>query len=106
MSESANVQTVRRYIEAGNTGVLEDVLATVTPDVVHYFLPARFPPIRGAEHLAKYFFKFRKVSDTFWTLDRIIEQGDQVAAEWSLLWSPPGTDRRLLSRGFEWYVMR
>ena len=31
---------------------------------------------------------------------------EEVVNEWSCLWTPPGTDKRLMSRGTEWYVMR
>jgi hypothetical protein len=40
---------VRRYFDACNSGVLEDFKPTLADDVVHYFLPDRFAPIRGAE---------------------------------------------------------
>ena len=27
-------------------------------------------------------------------------------SEWSVIFTPPGTDKRLINRGTEWYVMR
>jgi hypothetical protein len=43
--EAMNVAVVRRYFEeACNTGDVADLMATMTPDVVHYFLPTTFPP--------------------------------------------------------------
>ena len=105
-SESKHIEVVRRYFDACNSGVLADFLPTLAPDVVHYFLPHRFPPIRGAEHLARFWRKFKQVSATNWAIDQIIAQDDRVVSEWSLNWSPAGSTHRLFMRGSEWYVMR
>jgi ketosteroid isomerase-like protein len=48
-SEAANVEVVRRYYDACNAGDLDALLGTLTPDAVHYFLPGKFAPVRGAE---------------------------------------------------------
>ena len=101
-----NIAVVLKYLDGCNTGELQDLLATLDQDVVHYFLPERFKPIRGAEHLAKYWRKFKLVLNPTWKIDHIIAQGDEVVSEWSCLWSPEGTDLRLMMRGTEWYVMR
>jgi ketosteroid isomerase-like protein len=104
-AEAANIAVVRRYFEACGTGELEALLATLAPDVVHYFLPSRFPPIRGAEHLARHWRKFKTLLDPAWSIDRIVAQGDEVVSEWSCLWTPPDTGRRVMMRGSEWYVL-
>lgn len=101
-----NIAVVLKYFDGCNTGELQDLLATLDQDVVHYFLPEQFKPIRGAEHLAKYWSKFKRVLKPTWKIDHIIAQGDEVVSEWSCLWSPEGTNRRLMMRGTEWYVMR
>ncbi|MBI1394647.1 MAG: hypothetical protein GC151_01615 [Betaproteobacteria bacterium] len=106
MNEDRHIDVVRRYFDACNSGVLEDFGPTLADDVVHYFLPDRFPPIKGAEHLARFWRKFKQVSDTVWGIDEIIAQGDRVVNEWSLIWTPPGSGARLKMRGSEWYVMR
>ena len=31
---------------------------------------------------------------------------NEVVSEWSCLWTPQGTTRRVMMRGTEWYVMR
>ncbi len=82
------------------------MLSTLHPDVVHYFLSERFRPIRGAEHLAKHWREYKNFLDPVWRVDRIIAQGDEVVSEWSLLYTPQGTQRRVMHRGTEWYVMR
>ena len=104
--ESKNVSVVLRYFDGCNSGDLDALLSTLDPDVVHYFLPARFPPIRGAEHLAKHWGKFKNLLNPVWRIDRIMGRGDEIVSEWSCLWTPRGTSRRLMMRGTEWYVMR
>jgi hypothetical protein len=69
---------------------------------VHYFLPDQFPPIRGAEHLARYWSKFKQVLNPIWAIDQVIAQDDRVVSEWSVIFSPAGTTRRLMNRGSEW----
>ena len=104
--ESNNVSVVLKYFDACNSGDLDALLSTLDPDVVHYFLPGRFPPIRGAEHLAKYWRKFKNLLNPVWRIDRIMGRDEEVVSEWSCLWTPQGTSRRLMMRGTEWYVMR
>ena len=105
-TEAANIEVVRRYFDGCNSGNLEDLLGTLADDVVHYFLPARFPPIRGAQHLARHWRKFKTVLDPLWSIDHIIGQDDEVVSEWSCLWTPRETGKRVIMRGSEWYVMR
>jgi len=105
-TEATNIDVVRRYFDGCQSGDLAVLLSTLTADVVHYFLPGRFPPIRGAEHLAKYWRKYKLVLDPVWNIDHIIAQGDEVVSEWSCIWTPPEKRKRLMLRGSEWYVMR
>jgi len=106
VNEDRHIDVIRRYFDACNSGVLEDFKPTLASDVVHYFLLDRFAPVRGADHLARFWSKFKRVSDTVWAIDEIIAQGDRVVNEWSLIWTPPGSSSRLKMRGSEWYVMR
>jgi hypothetical protein len=71
-------------------------MGTLTQDVVHYFLDPKFPPFRGAAHLAKYWRKYKGVLDPIWSIDRIIAQGEDVVSEWSCIWTPKQTQRRQL----------
>ena len=104
--ETTNISVVLKYFDGCNSGDLDVLLNTLDPDVVHYFLPARFPPINGAEHLAKYWRKFKNVLNPVWRIDHIMGRDDEVVSEWSCLWTPQGRSRRVLMRGTEWYVMR
>lgn len=103
-AETRNIDVVRRYFDGCNAGDLQALLDTLAPDVVHYFLPARFPPVRGAEPLARFWQKSRERFGSRWTVDRVVAQGDEVVVEWSLFWKPK--DRRIVARGTDWYAMR
>jgi len=105
-AEERNIEVVRRYYDGCNSGDLDVLLSTLTPDVVHYFLPPRFPPIRSAEHLARYWRKFKTLLNPIWSVDHVMAQGDEVVIEWTCIWTPKDTDKRLLFRGTEWYIMR
>ncbi len=104
--EEHNISVVLKYFDGCNTGILEDLLSTLDPEVIHYFLPEQFKPIRGAQHLAKYWRKFKIRLNPIWKIDHIIAQDNEVVSEWSCQWTPEGTDLRLMMRGSEWYLMR
>jgi ketosteroid isomerase-like protein len=105
-SEARNIEVVRRYFDGCNSGDIEDLMSTLEPDVTHYFLAPTFPPIRGAEHLANFWRKYKEVLNPVWSIDHIIARDDEVVSEWSNIWSPPRTGVRRMARGSEWYVMR
>jgi hypothetical protein len=92
-TEATNIEVVRRYFDGCNSGDLELLVSTLAPDVAHYFLPPRFPPITGAEHLAKYWRKYKTVLNPIWSIDHIIAEGDEVVSEWSCIWTPRGTQK-------------
>jgi SnoaL-like domain len=81
--EATNIAVVRKYVDGCSTGHLEDLPSTFAPDVCHYFLPPSFPPITAAEHLARYWRKYRHALDPLWSIDRIIAIGDEFVNEWS-----------------------
>jgi hypothetical protein len=104
-SEARNIAVVRRYFDGCNSGNLDELLSTLAPDVVHYFLPKSFPTIRGAMDLARFWQKYQNVLDPVWRIDEIIGRGDHVVSEWSCLWRPVGKTRQIMSRGTEWYIL-
>lgn len=105
-TEATNIGVVRRYFDGCSTGDLDVLLSTLASDVVHYFLDPKFPPIRGAEHLARHWRKFKTLLDPVWSIDRVVARDDEVVIEWSCLWTPTRTGKRILMRGTDWYVMR
>jgi ketosteroid isomerase-like protein len=41
-----------------------------------------------------------------WAIDKVIAQGNDVVSEWSCIWTPMESNRRIMMRGSEWYVVR
>ena len=105
-AEASNIEVVRRYFAGCQSGDLEAISGTLDADVIHYFLPARFPPITGALALAKYWRAYKLALNPVWSVDHLLARDDEVVSEWSCIWTPRRTDRRLMLRGSEWYVMR
>lgn len=105
-AEQRNVDVVLSYFGGCNTGELDDLLPTLAEDVVHYFLPESFPTIRGRDHLARFWRKYKRTLDPTWRIDEIIGASDLVVSEWSCRWRPSDTTPWVMSRGTEWYVMR
>ena len=104
--EARNIEVVRRYYDGCNSGDIDEMMSTFAPDVAHYFLPSSFPPIHGAEALANNWKWWKDNLDPIWAHDHLIAEGDEVVSEWSVVFNPPGTNKRLMNRGTEWYVMR
>lgn len=106
MTPESHIKVVLRYFDGCNTGDVEELKCTLEDDVVHYFLPQVHAPIRGAEHLAKYWRKFCQVYHPTWKIDHAIASSDEVVSEWSCAYTLPSNGSRTMFRGTEWYVMR
>jgi ketosteroid isomerase-like protein len=106
MTPDQNVKLVLKYFDACNTGDVDELKSTLADDVVHYFLPQVHPPIRGSEHLAKYWRKFKQVYRPTWKIDHTIANGNEVVSEWSCAYTLPSNGERMMFRGTEWYVIR
>jgi ketosteroid isomerase-like protein len=105
-SEAHNIEVIRKFVDACNAGNVEVMLSTFTSDVSHYFLPSIFPPIKGADLLARFWVKHKQALNPVWSIDHIIARDDEVVQEYSSTWTPPGSQRRLINRGTEWFKMR
>jgi ketosteroid isomerase-like protein len=105
MAPDANVQVVLNYFDGCNTGDLDQLKSTLAPDVVHYFLMPIHSPIQGADHLARYWCKFRHVYAPTWRVDHTVASGNEVVGEWSCAYTVPADGSRRLFRGTEWYVV-
>jgi ketosteroid isomerase-like protein len=106
MTAEANLQTVRAYFTACNTGDLEAIKSTLDAEVVHYFLPAINKPVRGGEQLARYWRAFHVVYKPVWRVDHALANGDEVVVEWSCAYLPKGKHERMMFRGIDWNLLK
>lgn len=99
---------IARYYDACSTGDAAGVVATVTDDVVHYFLAPNLAttPVAGGEHLGRYWRKVHAVFAPRWVVDHGITSGDESVIEWTMFWHPGPESERVATRGAEWFVMR
>ncbi|MBA2513711.1 MAG: nuclear transport factor 2 family protein [Solirubrobacterales bacterium] len=104
----AKLELIRRYYHGCSTGDIDAMLATLTPDVVHYFLDPNpgSQPVISAEHLARYWRKVQQLHDGRWAVDAIVGEGDSATIEWTLFWTPPHGAARVATRGAECYRFR
>ncbi|MGN6258295.1 MAG: nuclear transport factor 2 family protein [Solirubrobacterales bacterium] len=97
-------ERVRAYYEDLNTGDAAAVSAHFTDDAVHYY--TRLGPHEGAETIGKYAAFAVEHIDGQWYVENLIEQGDQVAIEWTMTWRDPKSGAKRLDRGAEWFLIR
>ena len=95
---------IRSYYRALNTGDAEAVSRHFTEDAVHYY--TRLGPHEGAEAIGRYAAFAVDRIDGQWYVENLIEQGDQVAIEWTMTWRDPESGERRLDRGTEWFLIR
>ncbi|HEX8689242.1 MAG TPA: nuclear transport factor 2 family protein [Solirubrobacterales bacterium] len=100
----SHVEHVRSYYEALNSGDAERVAAHFTDDAVHYY--TRLGPHEGAETISKMTELGVESIDAQWYIENAIEQGDQVAIEWTMTWRAPDSGEKRLDRGTEWFQIR
>ena len=100
------LDVVRRYHDGCSAGDVEEMRATLTDDVVHYFLAPNVgsAPVRGGEHLAKYWRKVAGMIEARWVVDHGLVADGQVVIEWTMFWRPQGARARVATRGAEWFV--
>lgn len=99
---------IARYYDACSAGDADGVAATTTEDVVHFFLAPNVgsAPVRGGEHLARYWRKVHTMIAPVWVVDHGIVQEDEAVIEWSMFWTPYGATDAVVTRGAEWFVLR
>jgi ketosteroid isomerase-like protein len=95
---------IRSYYESLNTGDADAVAAHFTEDAVHYY--TRLGPHEGAGTIGAYAAFAVENIEGRWHLENAIEQGDQVAIEWTMTWRDPETGEARLDRGTEWFLIR
>ena len=103
---SNDESVVRRYFDGCDLGDAEMIRQTLHDDVVHFWLDERREPIRGADHLARFWAKMKTSVGAHWSIDHLVSSSDEVVLEWTVYWTHPTSGRRLVNRGTDWYVMR
>lgn len=93
---------VRAYYEDLRSGDADAVARHFTDDAVHYY--TRREPHRGRE-IADNAAMAVEHLDAVWTLESLVDGGDQVAIEWSMTFDhPQDPSRRMLDRGAELFL--
>jgi len=95
---------VRAYYEALNSGEAEAVSSHFTEDATHYY--TRLGPHEGAKTIGDLAALGVSTIDAQWYIENAIEQGDQVAIEWTMTWRDPKSGENRLDRGTEWFLIR
>jgi len=95
---------VRAYYEALNTGDAGAVSSHFSEDATHYY--TRLGPHEGAKAIGDLAALGVSTIDAQWYIENAIEQGDQVAIEWTMTWRDPKSGAKRLDRGTEWFLIR
>lgn len=97
-----------RYYDGCTRGDLALMMETLHPDVVHWFLAPNVGsrPVRGSEHLARYWRKVQGLIDARWVVDHLCATPRQAVIEWTMFWRPSGASQRVATRGAEWFTLR
>ena len=99
----ANLDHIRSYYEALNTGDVDLVASHFTDGAVHYY--TRLGPHRGRE-IAENAKWGVEQADGQWWMEHGIESGDEAVIEWTMTWRDPKSGEKRLDRGTEWFLMR
>ena len=109
-ARTANTELIVRYYDGCSAGDLDELRATLHPDVVHYFLAPNpgSAPVAGAEHLARYWRTVARKIDARWVVDHVLDGGSEAVIEWTMFSRPAGAGpgARTATRGAEWFVFR
>jgi ketosteroid isomerase-like protein len=100
----SNLDHIRSYYDALNTGDPDKVAAHFTDDAVHYY--TRLGPHEGAKTIGDYTKLGVEQLQGQWYIENGIEQGDQAVIEWTMTWRDPRSCEQRLDRGTEWFLIR
>jgi ketosteroid isomerase-like protein len=105
---TSGTEMIIRYYDGCSTGDLDELRATLHPEVVHYFLAPNpgSAPVAGAEHLARYWRKVARMIEARWIVEHALTAADEAVIEWTMHWRPTGSEQRVATRGAEWFVFR
>jgi hypothetical protein len=99
-----NLDHIRSYYEALNTGDAELVASHFTDDAVHYY--TRLGPHEGSERIGENARMGVGMIDGQWFIEHGIESGDEAVIEWTMTWRDPKSGVKRLDRGTEWFRLR
>jgi ketosteroid isomerase-like protein len=99
-----STERVRAYYADLNKGDAAAVSSHFTDDAGHYY--TRLDPHEGAKTIGDLAALGVATIDAQWYVENAIEQGDQVAIEWTMTWRDPQSSEKRLDRGTEWFLIR
>jgi ketosteroid isomerase-like protein len=103
LTPAAMESTIRRYFEACNAADYDALVASFTPDGVHYFPPG-LPdiPWRGADVIARKWIWCVENLGSQWTIEKVLcsSTTPEAVIEWTHWKTKLGT----ALRGDEWYI--
>lgn len=101
------LHVITRYYDGCSTGDVELMTGTLHPEVVHWFLAPNpgSAPVRGAEHLARYWRKVAGMIEARWIVDHCLAGEQEAVIEWTMFWRPEGAAERAATRGAEWFTL-
>jgi hypothetical protein len=98
-----NLDHIRSYYEALNTGDADLVANHFTEAAVHYY--TRLGPHHGHEIADNAAWGVEHLDGRWW-LEHGIESGDEAVIEWTMTWRDPKSGEKRLNRGTEWFRLR
>jgi ketosteroid isomerase-like protein len=104
LTSVANLDHIRSYYEALNSGDVELIASHFADDAVHYY--TRLGPHQGSRAIAE---NARWAIENLhgqWWLERGIADGDEAVIEWTMTWRDPKSGEKRLNRGTEWFRLR
>src|SRR5918912_1018242 len=84
LDEVSNLDHIRSYYEALNTGDADLVASHFTDDAVHYY--TRLGPHEGARTIGEHTRWAVENIDGQWHIDHAMEDGEQAVIEWAMTW--------------------
>lgn len=100
----SNLDHIRSYYEALNTGDPDLVASHFTEDAVHYY--TRLGPHEGAKAIGENTRWAVENIDGQWRIEGGIEQDDEACIEWTMTWRDPKSGEKRLNRGAEFFRFR
>ena len=106
--DNGSLSLITHYYNGCTAGDLDMLHSTLHQDVVHYFLAPNVgtKPVKGREHLARYWRKVTRMIDARWVVDHAVTMGEEAVIEWTMFSRPAPNAQRIATRGAEWFVFR